>query len=159
MVESDKNAGKEHRKSMIAGICKFGEHASGAINFKNIYEFVENLYCEDNGRPSVDPVALFKIVLIQHIYGIPSLRRTMEEVSVNLAYRWFIRYTLNKAVSHFSTVSDAFGRTMWGWQSISGTWRCTKNCTGYEKRKLSVCLPMRRKSTVCVTYSTEAWPR
>ena len=42
-----------------------------AIDFKKIYEFVEDLYCEDNGRPSVDPVVLFKIVLIQHIYGIP----------------------------------------------------------------------------------------
>ena len=40
-----------------------------AIDFKKIYEFVEDLYCEDNGRPSVDPVVLFKIVLIQHIYG------------------------------------------------------------------------------------------
>ena len=45
-----------------------------AIDFKKIYEFVEDLYCEDNGRPSVDPVVLFKIVLIQHIYGIPFLR-------------------------------------------------------------------------------------
>lgn len=58
-----------------------------AIDFKNIYEFVEDRYCEDNGRPSIDPVVLFKIVLIQHIYGISSLRRTLEEVSMNLAYR------------------------------------------------------------------------
>ena len=26
-----------------------------AIDFKKIYEFVEDLYCEDNGRPSVEP--------------------------------------------------------------------------------------------------------
>ena len=79
-----------------------------AIDFKKIYEFVEDLYCEDNGRPSVDPVVLFKIVLIQHIYGIPSLRRTLEEVSMNLTYRWFIGYPLNEAVPHFSTVSYNF---------------------------------------------------
>ena len=72
-----------------------------AIDFKKIYEFVEDLYCEDNGRPSVDPVVLFKIVLIQHIYGISSLRRTLEEVSMNLAYRWFIGYPLNEAVPAF----------------------------------------------------------
>ena len=69
---------------------------------------MEDLYCEDNGRPSVDPVVLFKIVLIQHIYGLPSLRRTLEEVSMNLAYRWFIGYPLNEAVPHFSTVSYNF---------------------------------------------------
>ena len=50
-------------------------------------------------------------------------------------------------------------RTMWRWQSTCGIWRCTKNCTGCEKRRLSVCLPMQRKNTGCVTRSTEAWPR
>lgn len=72
-----------------------------AIDFSKIYEFVDELYCEDNGRPSIDPVVLFKIVLIQHIYGIPSLRRTLEEVNLNLAYRWFIGYSLNQEVPIF----------------------------------------------------------
>ena len=44
---------------------------------------VEPLYCEDNGRPSIDPVVLFKMVLIQHLYGLPSLRRTAEEVNAD----------------------------------------------------------------------------
>lgn len=61
-----------------------------AIDFDRIYDFVEDLYCEDNGRPSIDPVILFKIVLIQHIYGLPSLRRTLEEINMNMAYRWFL---------------------------------------------------------------------
>lgn len=38
-----------------------------AVDFEHLYDFVEKLYCEDNGRPSVDPVVLFKIVLIQHL--------------------------------------------------------------------------------------------
>ena len=45
-----------------------------AIDFNKVYEFVEDLCCKDNGRPSIDPVVLFKIVLIQYIYGIRSLR-------------------------------------------------------------------------------------
>ena len=61
-----------------------------AIDFTKIYEFVKDLYSEDIGRPSIDPVVLFKIVLIQHIYGIPSLRRTLEDIQMNLAYRWFL---------------------------------------------------------------------
>ena len=79
-----------------------------AIDFNKIYEFVGDLYCKDNGRPSIDPVVLFKIVLIQHIYGIRSLRRTLEEIGMNMAYRWFIGYPLNEQVSHFSTVSYNF---------------------------------------------------
>lgn len=46
-----------------------------AVDFTHIYDLVEDLYCADNGRLSVDPVVLFKMVLIQHLYGIPSLRR------------------------------------------------------------------------------------
>jgi len=79
-----------------------------AVDFTHIYKFVDNLYCKDNGRPSVDPVVLFKIIMIQHIYGIPSLRRTLEEVNINVAYRWFIGYPLNEPVPHFSTVSYNF---------------------------------------------------
>ena len=79
-----------------------------AIDFDRIYDFVEDLYCEDNGRPSIDPVILFKIVLIQHIYGLPSLRRTLEEINMNMAYRWFLGIPINESIPHFSTVSHNF---------------------------------------------------
>lgn len=79
-----------------------------AINFEKIYEFVEDLYCLDNGRPSIDPVILFKMVLIQHLYGIRSLRRVAEEVNANMYYRWFLGYTLNDTTPHFSTLSYNF---------------------------------------------------
>ena len=79
-----------------------------AVDFNRVYEMVEALYSEDNGRPSVDPVVLFKMVLIQHLYGLPSLRRTAEEVNLNVAYRWFLGYTLQEETPHFSTVSYNF---------------------------------------------------
>lgn len=79
-----------------------------AVDFTHIYEFVEKLYCSDNGRPSVDPVVLFKMVLIQHLYGFSSLRRTAEETSMNVAYRWFLGYLLNEQTPHFSTISYDF---------------------------------------------------
>ena len=79
-----------------------------AVDFNRLYEMVEPLYCEDNGRPSIDPVVLFKMVLIQHLYGLPSLRRTAEEVSLNNAYRWFLGYSLQEETPHFSTVSYNF---------------------------------------------------
>ena len=46
-----------------------------AVDFNRLYEMVEPLYCEDNGRPSIDPVVLFKMVLIQHLYGLLSPSR------------------------------------------------------------------------------------
>ena len=79
-----------------------------AVDFRKIYEFVEDLYCLDNGRPSVDPVVLFKMVLIQHLFGIRSLRQTAKEIELNIGYRWFLGYTLNQSIPHFATVSYAF---------------------------------------------------
>ena len=84
-------------KHAVLGVRNRLAHAYGDVDREIIWAVIEHdfdellascaLYCEDNGRPSVDPVVLFKIVLIQHIYGISSLRRTLEEVSMNLAYR------------------------------------------------------------------------
>lgn len=79
-----------------------------AVDFKHIYELVEDLYSEDNGRPSCDPVVLFKLVLIQHLFGIRSLRQTMRDAEVNVAYRWFLGYTLSQQLPHFATISYAF---------------------------------------------------
>ena len=79
-----------------------------AVDFSKVYDMVEPLYCADNGRPSIDPVVLFKMVLIQHLYGLTSLRRTAEEVSLNVAYRWFLGYRLQEETPHFSTVSYNF---------------------------------------------------
>ena len=60
-----------------------------AVDFSHIYDIVGDLYSADKGRKSVDPVVLFKIVLIQHLYGIPSLRQTIREIDMNMAYRRF----------------------------------------------------------------------
>ena len=47
-----------------------------AVDFGKIYEIVGDLYCHNNGRPSVDPVVLFKIVFIRHLYGMSAKIRT-----------------------------------------------------------------------------------
>ena len=48
------------------------------------------------------------MVLIQHLFGIPSLRQTYREIQVNVAYRWFLGYGLLDHIPHFATVSYAF---------------------------------------------------
>ena len=79
-----------------------------AIDFSELYAFVEDKYSKDLGRPSIDPVVLIKILMIQHLYGIKSLRRTVEEVKYNVVYRWFLGYNLSDKIPHFSTVSYNF---------------------------------------------------
>ena len=79
-----------------------------AIDFSEIHGMVEHLYCEDNGRPAADPIVLIKMVLLQHLYGIKSLRQTVREVDMNIAYRWFIGYDIDTPIPHFATISYAF---------------------------------------------------
>lgn len=57
-----------------------------AIDWTFIYDLVEEKYCPDNGRPSMDPVMLIKIPFIQYLYGIKSMRQTIKEIEVNVAY-------------------------------------------------------------------------
>ena len=45
------------------------------IDFSFIYDEVKHLYCEYNGRPSIDPVALFKLVFIEALDGLKSMRK------------------------------------------------------------------------------------
>jgi len=85
-----------------------------AVSFFHIYEMVEDLYSADQGRRSIDPLVLFKIVLIQHIYKISSLRQTLREVHINLAYRWFLGFCISDPVPHFATVSYHFKHRMAG---------------------------------------------
>ena len=78
------------------------------MDYEWLYERLDPYYCHDNGRPSTDPVVLVKMVLIQHLFGIPSLRQTYREIQVNNAYRWFLGYGLLDNIPHFATVSYAF---------------------------------------------------
>ena len=76
-----------------------------SLSFDFIYLIVESTY-STIGRPSVDPVVLVKLVFIQYLFGIRSMRQTIKEVETNLAYRWFLGLSLIDKVPHFS----AFGK-------------------------------------------------
>jgi len=81
-----------------------------AIDFNFIYDLVSDKYSMDIGRPSIDPVVLFKIVFIQYIFGIKSMRQTIAEIQTNVAYRWFIKYGLNEQIPHFTTIGKNYVR-------------------------------------------------
>ncbi len=77
----------------------------GMVDFSFIYEKAESLY-SSQGRPSIDPVLLVKMLLIGYLYGIKSERRLEEEVKLNLAYRWFCGLGLSGKVPDHSTFSQ-----------------------------------------------------
>jgi len=79
------------------------------IDWRFIYPLVEHLYSK-NGRPSIDPVVLFKMVCLNYLFGIHSMRRTCEEIKVNIAYRWFLGLSIYDAVPNYSTYSKNYER-------------------------------------------------
>ena len=80
------------------------------IDFTFIYDKVKNLYCDNNGRPSIDPVVLFKIVFIQVLDGIKSMRQTCKKIKVDAEYRWFLGIPFGVETPHFSTFSKNYER-------------------------------------------------
>ena len=80
------------------------------VDFSFIYDLVEEKYSTETGRPSIDPVVLIKIAIIQFMFGIKSMRQTIKEIEVNVAYRWFLGLGFNDKVPHFSTFGKNYKR-------------------------------------------------
>ncbi len=76
------------------------------IEFDFIHDKVRHLYCVDNVRPAIDPVVLFKLLFIGYLYGIRSERQLVKEVQVNVAYRWFLGFSLTDKIPDASTISQ-----------------------------------------------------
>ena len=84
------------------------------IDFTFIYEEVKDYYCLDNGTYSLDPIVLFKLVFIQAIDGIKSMRQLCKKIKVDAEYRWFLGIPFGMDTPHFSTFSKNYERRFKG---------------------------------------------
>ena len=75
------------------------------VDFSFIYKLCKPLYCEDNGRPAIDPETLFRMLFVGYLYGIRSERRLEEEVNMNMAYKWFCGLKLTEKAPDATTMS------------------------------------------------------
>lgn len=69
------------------------DHLLRAVDrYLDLSEFRGNLAVSysHTGRPSIDPELIARMLIIGYCYGIRSERRLCQEVSMNLAYRWFL---------------------------------------------------------------------
>jgi transposase len=74
------------------------------LDFDKIRQHLQPFY-SSNGRPSIDPELMIRMLLVGYCYGIRSERRLCEEVNFNLAYRWFCRLGLESDVPDHSSFS------------------------------------------------------
>ena len=75
-----------------------------AIDFSFINKICKPYYSENNGRPAIEPEVLFRMLFIGYLYGIRSERRLLQEIEVNVAYRWFIGYDLTEKLPDVSVI-------------------------------------------------------
>lgn len=83
------------------------------------FDFVRDItkgYYSHIGKPSSnDPVVLVKMLLVGYIFDIRSERKLIEEITLNLAYRWYIGYDLDEEIpdhSIFSKARVSFGKKL-----------------------------------------------
>jgi transposase len=74
------------------------------VDLSFVRERLKNSY-SSSGRPSIDPEVLLRLLLVGYLYGITSERRLLEEVRMNLAFRWFTRLDLDQEIPSHSTFS------------------------------------------------------
>ena len=77
------------------------------VDWGFLREAAAGYYADVLGRPSVDPIVLFKLMLVGCFEGVGSMRRTVERASRDLAIRRFLGYGLGERLPAHQTLSDA----------------------------------------------------
>ena len=76
------------------------------VSFDFVRDITKNYYSH-TGKPSIDLVVLVKMLLVGYLFDIRSERKLVEEISLNLAYRWYIGYDLDEEIPNHSIFSKA----------------------------------------------------
>jgi len=72
------------------------------VSFSFVTDEVKDLY-SDTGRGSIDPTRMFKMLFLMFFYNIPSERELVEQVQVNVLYRYFCDINLDESIPDHST--------------------------------------------------------
>ena len=75
------------------------------LDLSFVRELTSKYYCQNNGRPSIDPELFFRIILVGYIFNISSDRKLCEELRYNLAYRWYCKLEIDDFIPDHSSLS------------------------------------------------------
>ena len=84
-----------------------------AIDWNFIYDITSELY-STKGAPAIDPVVLFKMVMLNYLEGINSMRKLCEKAETDIAYRWFLGIDFSEKIPDHSTYSQNYARKFAG---------------------------------------------
>jgi transposase len=87
----------------------FYRHLHRVLDLSFVRDLAADCYAS-GGRPSIDPEVFFRLQLIMFFARIPSERKLMEQVSYNLAMRWYAGYNLDESLPDHSSLSKIRAR-------------------------------------------------
>lgn len=67
------------------------------IDFERTRPVLADAYCQELGRPAIDPVRMLKIAFLSFHYRL-SDRQVTERIKTDMAFRWFLRLSMDEAV-------------------------------------------------------------
>lgn len=78
-------------------------------DWKSIYPKVKHCYSLQ-GRPSIDPVIFFKLLMLYFLSEDATLKQICEQVQVNLAYRYFLCLQYVEVTPSYMSLMHAYQR-------------------------------------------------
>lgn len=82
----------------------FYRHLDAALDLSFVRDWVRDFY-PSLGRPSVDPVVVFKLYLVMVFEGIRSERQLLSLASDRLSVRWYLGYDLDEPLPDAATLT------------------------------------------------------
>jgi transposase len=112
----------------------FYRHLENVLDLSCVRAFVQETY-RQGGRPSIDPVAFFKLQLVMFFEGIRSERLLMRHAADRLSVRWYLGYDLDEELPNHSSLTRI--RTRYGiaifrrfFESIVEQWKPSRVSVG-----------------------------
>lgn len=89
----------------------FYRHLERALDLSFVRDLVADSYAA-GGRPSIDPVVVFKLQRVMFFEGIRSERQLLAVAADRLSVRWYLGYDLNEPLpdhSSLTRIRDRYG--------------------------------------------------
>lgn len=77
---------------------------NSVISLSFINDLLKDSYCSNFGRPAKEPEMMMRILILQKLYNL-SDEKIIDELSVNLAFMWFIGINPDDDIPHASLLS------------------------------------------------------
>jgi transposase len=74
------------------------------VDFERFRPVLAAVYCQDDGRPPLDPVFMLKLEILARHYGL-SDRELMKQAQVNVAYRLFLGRSCQSPLPHHTSMT------------------------------------------------------